>query len=106
MQDPGKSHSCPLEGGREAAGAGFSLRLSALTTSPRLNEAVPAEGFLGNPGRKRKLLGEGREKRVSQKGRTRSRSQCDVMGQVRALEPERLLRFQLHHFLCGFAQTT
>ena len=43
-------------------GAGFYLRLSALTLSPRLDEAAPTEGFLENAGRKRKRLGEGQAK--------------------------------------------
>lgn len=38
-------------------------------------------------------------------GRTGSKSQCDIMMQVRALELERL-KFQLHGFLRGFAQMT
>lgn len=60
----------------------------SLNVSPRLDKAAPAEEFLGNPGRKRKQLGEGLEKLVSQGGRTRSRSQCEVTGQEWALESE------------------
>ena len=49
----GKDHDPGIKG------AGFCLRLSALTSSPRLDEAAPTEGFLENAGRKRKQLGEG-----------------------------------------------
>lgn len=43
-------------------GAAFSEGLFALAASPRLDEAAPAEGFLGNAGRKRKPSGAGQEK--------------------------------------------
>jgi hypothetical protein len=57
------------------------LRLSAFPVSPRLSEAAPAEGFLGNPGRKRKRLEE-QKRPVYEEERTESGSQCDVMREV------------------------
>lgn len=93
-----------LEGGREAA-VGWVLTLG----SYYFFQAGWGSTFREIPGESRqekKAIGGRQEKWVSQKGRTKSRSQYDVMGQARALEPERLVKFQLHHFLCGFAQIT
>lgn len=63
MHEPVRQASVPWKMAEKQLGAGLSLTHTFSSNYfPRLGEAVPTEGFLGNPGRKRKPLGEGQEK--------------------------------------------
>lgn len=62
MRAPVLQASVPWKVAETQLGAGFSLTPSALTTFPGWRRQHPPEGFLGNPGRKRKPLGGGQEK--------------------------------------------